>query len=386
MRRSDWSWSAVAFVVFAAVLGTVVSRYVSKLADKVESNFGYVPDAEGTREFLRELDQPLFRQAGAEVIAGAKGHDAYLYRFADRCHRQRYGKPFGPLNQGSAGTCVSMGWSMGSYITQAVDHVTGGLAECPLLVDTSSIYGGSRTAGRMPPIVPPSTAGWSDGSYGGAAARWVSGRCRQPGIGGILYCQKYGDIDLTNYSIERSRNWGCYGVPAELAKAANAHPARAVALCEDWDSLTAALESGMCVPICSNVGFATGDRDADGFCRRSAQPWNHCMVACSLKYAANNGPGSATPMKNPRDGILILNSWGSYVGGGKHPADQPDGSFYITRQDAEAILAQGDSFVIGSVDGFRYRDLDHAGWLQPAPAPSPTDAAKSPAVNHYLAL
>ena len=110
------------------------------------------------------------------------------------------------------------------------------------------------------------------------------------------------------------------------------------------------------------------------------------MVACSLKYAANNGPGSATPMKNPRDGILILNSWGSYVGGGKHPADQPDGSFYITRQDAEALLAHGDSFVIGSVDGFRYRDLDHAGWLQPAPAPSPTDAAKSPAVNHYLAL
>lgn len=383
MRRSDWSWSAVAFVVFAAVLGTVVSRYVSKLADKVESNFGYVPDAEGTREFLRELDQPLFRQAGAEVIAGAKGHDAYLYRFADRCHRQRYGKPFGPWNQGSAGTCVSFGWAMGSYIGQCVDHVAGGLAECPLVVATEPIYGGSRTAGRMPPVT---NAGFSDGSYGGAAARWVSGRCRDQTVGGILYRQAYGDIDLTTYSIDRSRQWGNAGVPSSLAKLAREHTARAVALCEDWESLTAALESGMCVPICSNVGFATGDRDADGFCRRSAQPWNHCMVACSLKYAKNNGPGSATPMKNPRDGILILNSWGSYVGGGKHPADQPDGSFYITRQDAEAILAQGDSFVIGSVDGFKYRDLDHAGWLQPAPAPSPTDAAKSPAVNHYLAL
>jgi hypothetical protein len=364
------------------VLYTITSRYVGRLADRLEGNYGYVRDQEGTREFLRELDQPLFRQAGAEVIAGAKGKDAYLYRFADRCHRQKYGKPFGPFNQGSAGTCVSMGWSMGSYITQAVDHVTGGLAECPLLVDTSSIYGGSRTAGRMPPVT---NAGWSDGSYGGAAARWVSGRCRQSGIGGILYCQKYGDIDLTNYSIERSRNWGCYGVPLAIAQEANKHTARAVALCEDWASLTAALESGMCVPICSNVGFASGDRDADGFCKR-ASTWNHCMVACSLKYAKNNGPGSATPMKNPRDGILILNSWGSYVGGGKHPADQPDGSFWISRQDAEAILAQGDSFVIGSVDGFKYRDLDHAGWLQPAPAPSPADAAKSPAVNHYLAL
>jgi hypothetical protein len=381
-RSSEWTWSAIAFVVFAAVLGTIVSRYVSRLADRVETNFGYVPDAEGTREFLRELDQPLFRQAGAEVIAGAKGHDAYLYRFADRCHRQKYGKPFGPWNQGSAGTCVSFGWAMGSYIGQCVDHVAGGLSECPLIVATEPIYGGSRTAGRMPPVT---NAGWSDGSYGGAAARWVSGRCKDPSVGGILYRQVYGDIDLTIYSIDRSRQWGAYGCPPSIAKLAHEHTARAVALCEDWESLTAALESGMCVPICSNVGFASGDRDADGFCRR-AGTWNHCMVAISVKYAKNNGPGSATPMKNPRDGILILNSWSNYVGGSKHPSDQPDGSFWITRQDAEAILAQGDSFVIGSVDGFKYRDLDHAGWLQPAPAPAPTDAAKSPAVNHHLAL
>jgi hypothetical protein len=382
MRRSDWSWSAIAFVIFAAVMGTLVSRYVSRLAERVESNFGYDPNPEGTQEFLRELDQPMFRQAGAEVIAGAKGNDAYLYRFADRCHRQKYGKPFGPWNQGPHGSCVSFGWAMGSYVGQCVDHVTGGLAECPLLVATEPVYGGSRTAGRMPPVT---LAGYSDGSYGGAAARWVSGRCKDPTVGGILYRQKYGDVDLSSYSIARSQAWGNAGVPKPLAIEANKHTAKAVALCEDWDSLVAALESGMCVPVCSNVGFASGDRDADGFCRR-ASTWNHCMVAISVKYAKNNGPGSPNPMKNPRDGVLIMNSWGSYVGGGKHPADQPDGSFWITRQDAEAILAQGDSFVIGSVSGFKYRDLDHAGWLQPAPAPATTDAAKSPAVNHYLAL
>ena len=379
-RSSEWTWSAIAFVVFAAVLGTLVSRYVSRLADRVETNYGYLPDPEGTKEFLRELDQPMFRQAGAEVIAGAKGHDAYLYRFADRCHRQKYGKPFGPWNQGPHGSCVSFGWAMGSYVGQCVDHVAGGLAECPLLVATEPIYGGSRTAGRMPPVV---TAGYSDGSYGGAAARWVSGRCRDATVGGILYRQKYGDVDLSAYSIDRSRAWGNSGVPKPLAVLANQHTATAVALCEDWDSLVSALESGMCVPVCSNVGFASGDRDADGFCRRAGN-WNHCMVAVAAKYAKNNGPGSATPMKNPRDGVLLMNSWGSYVGGGKHPLDQPDGSFWITRADAEAILAQGDSFVIGSVNGFKYRDLDHAGWLQPAPAP--TDAATVPAINHSLAL
>ena len=171
-------------------------------------------------------------------------------------------------------------------------------------------------------------------------------------------------------------------LPAALAREANKHPAKAVALCEDWASLTAALESGMCVPICSNVGFASGDRDADGFCSRASQ-WNHCLVIISVKYAKNNGVGSATPMKNPRDGVLVMNSWGNYVGGGKHPSDQPDGSFWITRKDAEAILAQGDSFVIGSVDGFRYRDLNHAEWLQPAP---PASVSHAPAITHAIAL
>jgi hypothetical protein len=382
MRQSDsrWSWSAIAFVVFAAVLYTLTARYVGRIADRLEANYGYVANPEGTQEFLRELDQPLFRQAGAEVIAGAKGHDAYLYRFADRCHRQKYGRTFGPWNQGPHGSCVSFGWAMGSYVGQCVDHVTGGLAECPLLVATEPVYGGSRTAGRMPPVT---NAGWSDGSYGGAAARWVSGRCKDTSVGGILYRRPYGDVDLSAYSIDRSRNWGAYGVPLPLAREANKHTARAVALCEDWGSLVAALESGMAVPVCSNIGFASGDRDADGFCRRTST-WNHCLVAISVKYAKNNGPGSATPMKHPRDGVLIMNSWGNYVGGGKHPADQPDGSFWITRADAEAILAQGDSFVIGSVNGFKYRDLDHAGWLQPAP--SPTDAATVPQLDHHLAL
>ena len=42
-----------------------------------------------------------------------------------------------------------------------------------------------------------------------------------------------------------------------------------------------------------------------------------------------------------------------------------------------------DSFVIGSVDGFRYRDLNHAEWLQPAPPASVSHAAT---ITHAIAL
>lgn len=320
---------------------------------------GYTPNPEGVREFLSELAEPNFRQAGAECIAEAKGRDAYLYRFADAAHREVYGKPFEPWNQGPHGSCVSFGWGLGSYFAQSVDWATGKMPRPPRLVATEPIYGGSRTAARLPPVT---FAGWSDGSYGAAAARWVAGL--KSGQGGIVYREKYGDFDLTQYSIPRSKEWGAYGVPPAIGKAGMRHTARAVALCEDWESLVSALEAGYVVPICSNVGFArTNVRDADGFLPRGSS-WSHCMLLASLKYAANSGKNGEPPMKQPRDGVLCINSWGkAWVAGPKHPPDQPDGSFWMTRADAEAILKQSDSFVIGGVNGFQWRDIHHGGWL-----------------------
>lgn len=82
------------------------------------------------------------------------------------------------------------------------------------------------------------------------------------------------------------------------------------------------------------------------------------MVFISVRYAKNEGK---------RDGLLCLNSWGVFNAGPKWPPDQPDGSFWVSRETVDAMLSGQDSFAIGGVDGFKYRDLDHGGWLQPAP-------------------
>ena len=361
MPRNRLTASALWFTVVASFIGAVVQLATFRLASKLENNFGYQPNPAGTQQFLAELQQPTFAQAGADAVAKAKGVDTYLFRYADDCHRKVYGTPFGPLNQGNAGTCVGNGWAVGSYIGTCVDHKTGELPNPPLEVSVENIYGGSRTLGRLPPVT---YAGMSDGSYGAAAARYVSGKCKQPDVGGILFRQKYGSVDLTHYSIPLCRQWGCYGVPLDLAKEANKHTARAVAQVSTWEELCASLESGYCVPVCSNIGFvAPNGRDEDGFVRRNSS-WAHCLCAVAVKYAKNSGHNNEPAMKNPRDGVLILNSWGNYLGGGKHPPDQPDGSFWITREDAEAILKQGDSFAIGGVNGFSYRELDHGKWLE----------------------
>jgi hypothetical protein len=69
-----------------------------------------------------------------------------------------------------------------------------------------------------------------------------------------------------------------------------------------------------------------------------------------------------------------MNSWGVFNAGPKWPADQPDGSFWVDRQTVDAMLSGQDSFSISGVN-FRYRNLDHGNWLQPAPpearTPSP---------------
>jgi hypothetical protein len=348
-RQARWTFSAIAFVIVAAILGATVDHYWHLLLRRVDTKFGYTPNPEGVRKFLSELEQPTFSQAGADAMANAAGRDMFLFRAVDAAHQKRYGQPWQSWNQGSIGTCVSMAFGLGMYAAECVDHVAGKMKEVPTVVASEPIYGGSRTAARLPPIE--RNLG-GDGSYGGAAARWLTGKCRDTTIGGVLYRREYGRTNLTEYSIPLSREWGRDGVPLELAREAAKRRARCVQV-NTWAELCAAVERGTCVAICSQVGYGPvpRTRDADGFLTRGTN-WSHAMVVTAVRHAANG---------SPRDGALIQNSWGtSWVSGPKWPPDQPDGSFWARRQDVEAALQQGDSWAIGT--SYEWRDLSNANW------------------------
>lgn len=365
MQRDERAIVAAVLLVTAAVFALY---WLPVGPQPAGQNFGYAPDPAATRAFLRELKQPTFAQAGAEIMRAAQGRDTFLWRFADKAHRAVYGKPFGPWRQG-IGDCVAFGWAMGSYVGQSVDWSTGALPEPPLLVDTSGIYGGSRCESRGIEF-----AGWSDGSYGAAAARWVAGL--KNATGGILYRKKYGAIDLTEYDPQRSKEWGAYGCGGKgnttLDKIANEHTARGVALITNFDEAAAAIEAGMPVVVCCGLSWST-KRDEDGFAPRTPQGWAHCQCIIGVRYAKNAG----ADVKRPRDGLAVINSWGSaWQSGGKNPADQPDGCYWITREEANAALKGGDSFCIAGVNGFRWRDINHTDWQGQPPADPNTVANK----------
>ena len=332
----------------AAVLCLVLScagLLAVRLFREAPGQFGYTPDPEGTKEFLSELDKPLFAQAGAEVLRQAQNKDTFLYRAAYKSHQAVYNKPWVVGRQG-IGDCVSWGFAHSVWIAQSVDWETGKLPQPPPFPATESLYGGSRVEARGK-----KTAGYSDGSYGGAAAKWIRDW-------GIVYRERYPDHDLTEYSASRAKDWGNFGNggakdDGRLDKIAKLHPAKYVALVRNFKEAAAAIESGYPVAVCSGYSFST-TRDEQGFSARTPQGWAHCMALISVRY--------------DRPGCLCLNSWGpSWVSGPKYPDDMPEGAFWIDARHIDGMLSGGDSFAVGSVDGFKWRDLHHGEWLSPAP-------------------
>jgi hypothetical protein len=367
-QKNAWGWSALAAVVVTAFLATLVERVTQKAVDTIEARFGegYIPDPEATRTFLGELEHPTFASAAEESLAKVEYRDVFLHRAIDKAWRAVYGIPFEALDQGGAGTCVSFAYALGCQGSMAADWETGRLAKPPPLVATEVVYGGARTAGMGVKTSP-----GGDGATGAGAARWVSGKTRS-GEGGILFRQQYGEFDLREYSIPRSRDWGYRGVPAALLPEAAKNRAIEVAQVNTWDVLCAALETGRCVVLCSSVGYGRLDgrmptRDEDGVLERG-KSWSHALCVVGVRHAKNAGADT----KRPRDLALIVNSWSGDWCSGPLWRDQPRGSFYAERKNVEAAIQQGDSFAVSGVTPLNvYRRVDNGEWFEPSPPKTP---------------
>lgn len=241
---------------------------------------GYTPNPEGTQRFLRTLDKPTIREAGPELFRAVPGADkkgVFLYRPLLKQYQTKFGKPW-IVGKQAIGDCVSWGWMHGVAICCAVECEIGQSAEFDVPA-TEAIYGGSRVeASGSPGDGSRPYGGWGDGSYGGAAAKWVHGY-------GILWRREYPFADLRVYSGQRAKEWGAYGCGGKgdggkADHAAQEFPVGSVALVRTFDEAAAAIRSGYPVPVCSNQGFSS-KRDADGFARASGS-WSHCFPAGTL--------------------------------------------------------------------------------------------------------
>jgi hypothetical protein len=360
MPRGESNWR---LAVGLALIAAAIYAFYGRSIQRPEARFGYEPDPAGVAEFMRQLPQPFFRQAGADCMAQAQGRDTFLYRSMAKAHKARYGRDF-VVGRQEIGSCVAWGAMHAVYCAESVSWDIGEIPEPPLMPATAPIYGGSRVEARQdnPQGFDGSSprGGFGDGSYGAAAARWLRDF-------GVVYATNYPglfDYTVDGFKGSREKEEGAYGAGGKgdnyrVDALSKKHPCKHVVKVSTWEELSAAIEAGFPVTVASGQGFSSRRSDGDGPAAgisEASGSWAHQMVIVGLRHKKNGSPD---------DLALILNSWGpKWNGGGKFPSDQPDGSFWARRSVVERMI-RGDSWAIGRVDGFRWKDIHHGNWFQP---------------------
>ena len=357
-RSSSYAWRLIVGGLLIAAAG-----WVSFGGRQQQADYGYTPNPDAVEAFIRELPEPYFRQAGKEAMKQAKGIDTFLYRSLQKAHRARYGTEF-VCGRQQIGSCVAWGAHHAVWCAESVSWELGEIPEPPLRPVTSVIYGGSRVEARQdnPEGFDGSSprGGFGDGSFGAAAAKWLREF-------GVVYAQDYPDLfDYTTvgFTGAREKEEGAYGAGGKsdnyrVDALAKKHPCKHVVKVETWDELAAALEAGFPCTVASSQGFSSST-DEHGIASAGGV-WMHQMVIWGIAHAKNG--------RTPEDVACIGNSWGeSWIryAGKKIDPDMPDGSFWAKRSVVERMI-RGDTWAVGRVDGFAWKDIHHGRWLSVPP-------------------
>lgn len=144
--------------------------------------------------------------------------------------------------------------------------------------------------------------------------------------------------DLEVYDETVAKTWQARGPPECMRAFADENAVVGFVHIETWEQLRDAIAQRNPVIVGSSVGFGrrTGQvRSRSGMLRsRWWSKWRHAMVFCGVSDG-----------KSKR--ALLLNSWGdNWIRGPKWLGDEPDGSFWISKRDAERMLRKGDAWAM----------------------------------------
>ncbi len=248
------------------------------------------------------------------------------------------------------GSCVGWGYEISSRIAHAVDIVIDKepwkfVGEFSI----ESVYGGSKCESRGRDF-----AGWRDGSYGAAAAKFLTkwGALPRANYSIVTGVKEH---DVTVHSEDKTKQWGAYGNggkhdKGKLDEVVRQYPVKEAVLVTSFKDAANCILSGWPIAVCSGQGF-TKTRDDQGFCKPRGS-WSHCMAFVGVRF--------------DRPGLLCMNSWG-YSNNGPHGIDTNSEvmkcSFWVDADVCDKMLRGQDSFAITGVDGLKPRDIDFStGW------------------------
>lgn len=290
--------------------------------------FGWINDPKKVEAVMNKLPFPVFGDIWEPLKGSGEKKVILLYEYIRKVAKEY------PYRKQDIGDCVSHGAAYAVDAVKAVDiYLKKEFEEWIAETATEDIYAGSRVqigGGGMS----------GDGSVGAWAAEYVNKY-------GALPRQKYGEVDLTEYSGSKARKWGSgrNGVPKELLEIAKQHPIQTVSRVDTYEQVRDLIANGYAVTIASDQGFAS-KRDSEGFARPEGS-WAHQMSILGVDD------------EYKRPGVLVQNSWGTDWIGGPKRNNQPEGSFWVDAEEIERrILKQGDSWAFSGYEGFKPRKLN----------------------------
>lgn len=314
--------------------------------------FGYKPNPEETEWILADPVTPVWTLSPHDANRISKtsktGEPVILFDALKPLH------PNWKRGAQAIGDCVSWGFELACTLATAVDiYVDKEPWQWKGEYATEPIYGGSRVEARGK-----SQGGWSDGSYGGAAAKWLTkwGALRR-----LDYSLRtnVASHNLTKYDGQKAKNWGNYGCGGQedkqaLDNVAKEHPVKAAYLVTKYEDAVSAIENGWPIAVCSGQGL--GKRNGDGFAPPYGS-WSHCMCFTGVRY--------------DKPGLLCSNSWGNSWGTtapfgpglDDYWAEVKKCSAWVDAKTVDRMLKQQDSYIITGVKGLEPRTIDWShGW------------------------
>lgn len=283
---------------------------------------GWINDPKLVEEIIKSVEQPFFFQAANILAKSGKGKRALLYK-----NFEKLNIPFPNPIQSSVGDCVSHATSL-SADTLAVTEIVNGERERWVARSANEyFYHVSRV------IIGKNRLRGGDGSINGWAAKGFQEY-------GSLRRIKYDSVDLTSYSPARSRQWGSNAIPSEIYNLAKPNNIQKFAIIKNFEDACDSLINGYPIIVASNQGF-TSSRDKDGFCSPRGS-WAHSMSILGFKDDDN------------RPGVMIANSWPSYLPG-KNEFDLPPSCFWCDAEVFNKMCRFNDTYSFAGFEGFKLK-------------------------------
>lgn len=297
-----------------------------------EAHFGAIRGNDRKTRPIRK-NHPWIRGAG-------KDSNVFLWKFLEHTTGGPYVPHYQFKDGQGIGDCVAQAVAGAVNCLMATEIVLHKeLEEWKALASIEAIYGGGRVEVGM------NRYEWEPSSSNGCVGVWALEFIKD---WGVLHQLKYGDTDLSGYSIPRSQKWAFDGVPDELEDIARQHPVQQFSKVSNFDDLSDALAGGQPVVIGSTYavketrdqdGFGSlytgGDRFWDRRRRRWFQTadrkkWYHEMFFAGIRN------------ETERPGALLVNSHGSDWITGPKSFGQPDGTCWLSPDECDLMLKDWD--------------------------------------------